>query len=44
MKEILFYLFWLAAIALMIASVWYKELQFLAIMSGIFAIINKTND
>lgn len=44
MKKFLFYFFWLAACVCMIASAMHEELQFLAIMCGIFAIINKTND
>lgn len=44
MNKISFYFFWFAAIALMIISCWHEELQFGAIMCGIFAIINKPND
>lgn len=41
MKEFAYYFFWFAACALMIISTMHEELQFVAIMSGIFAIINK---
>ena len=44
MKNFFFYFFYFATCALMIASAMHEELQFVAIMCGIFAIINKTND
>lgn len=44
MKKFCFYFFWLTACVLMIISTMHEELQFVTIMCGIFAIINKTDD